>query len=174
MASDYQAYVDSRLISPPIVTVPATNQNPRLRFWHWYSIGGGDHATVEIVRRVQILGRPFLQLWRRGQCQCCSQRRGTVDEAFPGFKPVCWAVRENRLSFYIGWRQRRAPNAGWFVDDVTLVTGTPVFNNPEGFESGLGDWAVDKGTWEVGSPAAGPRPTLWAATPSMAPTAQAS
>src|SRR5437867_3084652 len=39
---------------------------------------------------------------------------------------------------------------------MTLVTGTPVFNNPEGFEAGLGDWYATRGTWEVGKPTSGP------------------
>ena len=45
---------------------------------------------------------------------------------------------------------------GWYVDDVDLVTGVPVFNNPDGFESGLGDWSVESGTWQVGVPTSGP------------------
>src|SRR5205807_8155512 len=39
----------------------------------------------------------------------------------------------------------------------SLVTGTPVFNNPEGFEGGLGDWSTERGTWQVGVPTSGPR-----------------
>ncbi len=45
---------------------------------------------------------------------------------------------------------------GWYVDDVALVTGAPVFNNPEGFESGLGDWYPERGIWQVGAPTWGP------------------
>src|SRR6185369_3482528 len=41
-------------------------------------------------------------------------------------------------------------------DDVAVVTGAPVFNNPEGFELGLGDWYTESGTWEVGVPRSGP------------------
>src|SRR5438445_113796 len=37
-----------------------------------------------------------------------------------------------------------------------LVTDAPVFNNPDGFESGLGDWSAESGTWQVGVPASGP------------------
>ena len=48
---------------------------------------------------------------------------------------------------------------GWFVDNVTLVTGAPVTltpNVPIGFENGLGDWSVNNGLWQVGQPTAGP------------------
>ena len=33
---------------------------------------------------------------------------------------------------------------------------SPIFNNPEGFEAGLGDRSVDVPTWEVGVPTSGP------------------
>ena len=48
---------------------------------------------------------------------------------------------------------------GWFVDNVTLVTGaitTLTANVPVDFESGLGDWSVNEGLWQVGHPTAGP------------------
>ena len=51
---------------------------------------------------------------------------------------------------------------GWFVDDVTLVTGAPVTltpNVPMGFEGGLGDWSVNNGLWQVGKPSNGGAPT---------------
>jgi len=47
-------------------------------------------------------------------------------------------------------------SSGWYVDDVTVITGPIVFNNPETWESGLGDWYCDRGTWEVGTPETGP------------------
>ena len=44
-------------------------------------------------------------------------------------------------------------SSGWYIDDVSLVTGPLVFNNPEDFESGMGitgnnydnvqDWVID-------------------------------
>jgi RHS repeat-associated protein len=153
---DYQANVDSRLISPPLA-VPAANQSPRLRFWHWYSIGGGDHATVEIKPQ-------YSSTWTT-----LSADYGDIGN----LNNVCggggvWTRPSLDLSQFAGLSVQIAfhfvsdggsavaPNAGWFMDDVALVTGTPVFNNPEGFESGLGDWSVDRGTWQVGVPTSGP------------------
>ena len=69
LTAPYIINQDSRLYSLPtadIPAIPAANQNPRLRFWHWYSIGGGNHATVEIMPAGSNTGPPFLQLWRRG------------------------------------------------------------------------------------------------------------
>jgi hypothetical protein len=45
---------------------------------------------------------------------------------------------------------------GWYIDEVVIVTGSIKFSNPDGFELGLGNWAVDRGTWEVGTPTSGP------------------
>jgi hypothetical protein len=45
---------------------------------------------------------------------------------------------------------------GWYIDDVALVTGPPVFNRTEGFENGIGDWYADSGIWQVGVPTSGP------------------
>ncbi|VGO16683.1 Bacillopeptidase F [Pontiella desulfatans] len=39
---------------------------------------------------------------------------------------------------------------------ATLSSRDPVFNNPEGFENGLGDWQIDNGVWQVGVPTSGP------------------
>ena len=38
---NYTNHANTRLISPPF-TVHAASQNPRLRFWHWFSIENGD------------------------------------------------------------------------------------------------------------------------------------
>jgi RHS repeat-associated protein len=45
---------------------------------------------------------------------------------------------------------------GWYVDEVTLRTGPDIFNNPETFEFGWGDWSTDYGLWQIGMPTYGP------------------
>ena len=154
---NYQAYVDSRLISPPIVTVPATI---RIRA---YVSGTGIRLVVATTRRwkscrrVQILGRPFLQTMATWVISIMSARAGAYGTR-PSLDLGPYAGQSVRIAFHFtsDYGSAVAPNAGWFVDDVALVTGTPVFNNPEGFELGLADWAVDKGTWQVGVPTSGP------------------
>lgn len=39
------------------------------------------------------------------------------------------------------------------IDEVSLVTGSTVFGNPEDFEEGWDGWYVEGGSWEVGMPA---------------------
>jgi bacillopeptidase F (M6 metalloprotease family) len=45
---------------------------------------------------------------------------------------------------------------GWYIDDVSLEVGPYIFTSPQDWESGLDDWHVDYGSWEVGVPATGP------------------
>ena len=45
---------------------------------------------------------------------------------------------------------------GWYLDELEVVTGIPVFHNPESFEAGWGDWVATGGAWEVGPPTSGP------------------
>ena len=44
----YPNYSNSRLIRHTPFIVPQANENPRLRFWHWYEIGAADIGTVQI------------------------------------------------------------------------------------------------------------------------------
>jgi len=39
---------------------------------------------------------------------------------------------------------------------LEIRTGAFTFNNQEGFENGIGDWSVERGTWEIGAPTSGP------------------
>jgi hypothetical protein len=51
--------------------------------------------------------------------------------------------------------------AGWYIDDVEIRFTTPIVvaqGTPfiEDFETGLGDWGVWNGSWEIGMPTSGP------------------
>jgi hypothetical protein len=73
----------------------------------------------------------------------------------PSIDLTAYAGQTNvQIAFH--FHSAAAAAVGWYVDDVALVTGTPEFNNPDGFESGLGDWSVESGTWQVGAPTSGP------------------
>jgi hypothetical protein len=156
LGTNYDANVDSRFVSPSF-TVSAANLKPRLRFWQWYSIGGGDHATVEIKPQGS-------NTWTSISPDYGDV--GNIDAVRTG--GGVWTRPSLDLSFYAGLSVQvafhftsdggssPAPNGGWFVDDITLVTNIPVSPNPEGFELGLGDWSAEKGTWQVGAPTSGP------------------
>jgi hypothetical protein len=139
--------------------VPAASQNPRLRFWQWYSLAGGagypynDDGTYGYV---EVLGTNG---W-----QTVSPRYVNTSGVWtePSIDLSAYAGQSIQVAFHFHSTHNTA--AGWFVDNVTLVTGaitTLTPNVPVGFEGGLGDWYVDDGNWQVGVPTnpSGPGPS---------------
>ena len=148
LAGNYGVNVDTRLVSPPFL-VPSAEQYPRFRFCHWYSFGQGDRGTVEL-RVGQTAWKVVSQTnvwdgsgWSQGLVDLRNYARQEVEIAF-----------HFKAADAVSWGPDEGP--GWYVDDVALVTGQPKFDNPEGFESGWGDWSAEGASWEVGTPASGP------------------
>ncbi|MGB7747616.1 MAG: putative Ig domain-containing protein [Verrucomicrobiia bacterium] len=149
------AYGDVRLIctnynGASSLVVPSADQFPRLRFWHWFNFG----YALGFVEISTDAGATWQQL---------SPTYTYADTATSG---GVWSSPSIDLSAFAGQSVQIAfrfaglccGNAlGWYVDDVAVVTGQPVFNNPEGFESDVDDWAVDQGTWQIGQPTSGPK-----------------
>jgi bacillopeptidase F (M6 metalloprotease family) len=146
LAGNYASGVDSRLISP-IFAVPAANQNPRLRFWHWFSTQSGpDYGKVQI----KVAGN---STWI------------DIGSTYSGSGSGIWTYPSIDLSAYAGQNVQIAflfhsdgsvVSSGWYIDDISVETGPIVFNNPETWEDGIGDWSSERGTWEVGIPTSGP------------------
>jgi len=136
----------SRLISPVFV-VPANN--PRLRFNHWYNFSWYDSGRVQI--RVdggvwETISSTYVWAsggWTRPSLDLSAYVDSTVE--------VCFVITTENAGLSGG-----ETAAGWYVDDIMIETGPIVFNNPENFESGLGDWWVESGQWQVGTPTYGP------------------
>ena len=111
LAGSYNANVDSRLISPFFV-VPTADQNPRLRFWHWFTTQlTYDYGEVQI----RTNGGSWV----------------TISPAYSGYSGG-WTQPSIDLSAYAGQAVQLAfyfhsdgggQAGGWFVDDVTVVTG---------------------------------------------------
>ena len=137
---------DSRLISP-MVAVPPADQSPRLRFWHWFDLDKNrDFGRVE----ARVVGSD--------QWQALSTYTGMAPTwGRPSISLIDFAGQTIQLSFRLR-SDGSSEQAGWFVDDVVVESGPIVFANPEDFESGLGDWSTESGTWEVGVPAPGVGP----------------
>ena len=152
LKSNYPYNADSRLIcsnynGASSFVVPSADQFPRLRFWHWFnfvnalgyveiSSGGGNWQQIS----TNYINMSSSGVWSR-----------------PSIDLRSFAGQSVQIAFHFTSGGNVSGNApGWYIDDIAVVTGAPVFNNPEGFESGLGDWSVDSGTWEVGTPTAGP------------------
>src|SRR5882724_9656119 len=154
LTANYPAFADSRLIRIAAFVVPAATNYPRLRFWQWYRVAGaycnpycdeGSYGYVEIK-----IGTGSWQ-------QISPNYTSTSSDIWsrPALDLSPYAGKTIQLAFH--FHSARNSALGWFVDDVALVTGTPVFNGGEGFELGLGDWSTESGTWEVGVPSNGPQ-----------------
>jgi len=149
LEGNYQEPADSRLVSPPFV-VPAASENPRFRFWYWFSFGAADYGQVQIKvdngnwESISIIMNNYgSNAWSYGSVDISAYADSTVQIGF-------YFHSEN----YLGGTSD--VSSGWYIDEVSLVTGPYVLNSPEGFESGFGDWSVDEGSWEVGDPTSGP------------------
>ncbi|MFO7670824.1 MAG: T9SS type A sorting domain-containing protein [Bacteroidales bacterium] len=145
---NYVEYVNSRLISPSFI-VPANSEYPRIHFWHWWSFSSEDWGEVQIKTRTGSWKPVTI---RYDNYSGPSWYRGDIDLSE-------YADSIIQIAFFIHSQPRISSpdvSAGWYLDDITLVTGTYIFNNPEDFELGQNDWIVDKGIWEVGAPTSGP------------------
>ena len=151
------AYNDSRLIcinynGDSSLVVPSADQFPRLRFWHWFNFGN----AIGFVEISTDAGATWQQI----------SPTYTYDDIDTATSGGVWSRPSIDLSAYAGQSVQIAfrfaglccgNGLGWYVDDVEVVTDEPVFNNPEGFEYDVDDWAVDFGTWEIGQPTSGPK-----------------
>jgi len=150
LAGNYSEPVDSRLIRHTSFVVPPASENPRLRFWYWFSFSAADNGEVQIKTSSgewesisNVMSNYGSNAWSYGSVDISAYADSTVQIAFD-FHSVNSGGGSNDVS------------SGWYIDDVSLITGPYVLNSPEDFESGFGDWSVDEGSWEVGIPTSGP------------------
>jgi bacillopeptidase F (M6 metalloprotease family) len=155
LGDNYPQNADSRAVSPAFV-VPVAAENPRLRFWHWFAIWGGDRGFVEVQ---EVGTSAWVQI---------SPDYSNFSGAwtYPLLDLSAYAGKTIRVGFHIyddgGTQYYGGPatiSSGWYIDDVTLVTGAETTlepNVPDDFEGGLGDWSAERGVWEVGKPTSGP------------------
>ena len=142
----YNDGTSSRLISPAI-TIPPASQYPRLRFWQWYSFANSDYGVVEVSTNNGTTWSPVSPNYA-----------GAYVDGWtcPSIDLSRYAGQTVKLAFHVVDVDGNGSQPGWYVDDISLVTGTPVFNNPEGWENGIGDWYAETGIWQVGVPTGGP------------------
>jgi ABC-type uncharacterized transport system auxiliary subunit len=151
------ANVDSRLIctnynGQPYLAVPSANLYPRLRFWQWFSF-----ANALGIVEVQPQGSTNWQAISTTNRSVGGTMSTGGGWTRPALDLSAFAGTNIQVAFhFVSGIGGYGNDLGWYVDDVALVTGTPVFNNPENFEGGLGDWVVDNGSWQVGKPTSGP------------------
>jgi len=150
---NYTPNANTRLISP-YITLPSisSGEHIKLKFWYWFRVNvsnlyGNDKGFVQISVNNgtwQTLTDPiggYSPAWTQGYVDLSEYADSTV-----------------RIAFYFTSTSVSEDN-GWYIDDVSVTVGTSIFNNPEDFESGIGDWSADSGLWEFGIPTVGPSAT---------------
>lgn len=138
---NYPNNVDSSFVRHSFFVVPPRDQNPRLRFSHWFSIADGDFGEV-----IVIAGAAF---------SISPRYYGSSDWTRASVDLGSYAGQRVQIAFHFT-SNGQGTSGGWFIDDVQLVTGDYAFSGFEGFECGLGDWAPSRGNWKVGTPTSGP------------------
>ncbi|MCF8267011.1 MAG: T9SS type A sorting domain-containing protein [Ignavibacteriales bacterium] len=145
---NYSENVSTRLIKISALTIPSDAIEPRIRLWQWFSFGDADTGFFQ----VKIPGGDWVSLakyagtggsvWSSPEYDL-SQYRGKQIQISFLFKSV-WTG-------YYG-----SADLGWYLDNISLVSGSRVYYSSETFENGIGDWQASHGTWETGIPSSGP------------------
>lgn len=146
---NYSEPTDTRLVRFTSFTVPSASQNPRLRFWQYFSFSAGDYGEVQIK-----VGNGS---WEPLSDKYWNYSSGVWSQ--PLISLAAYADSSVQIAFFFHserWAGVTNNNTGWYVDDVSVIVGQYEFNNPEGFENGIGDWGSQSGSWEVGTPSSDP------------------
>jgi hypothetical protein len=127
LGGNYPDDRQSRLVSPAF-TVPAASENPRLRFWHWWSFNAGDIGQVQISAD------------NGATWQALSGRYGHSTYYGGGGGPDIynsmgrWSRALLELGAYAGRRVLLGfhfqsegggnnPDSGWYIDDLMIQVG---------------------------------------------------
>lgn len=152
------ASVDSRFIctnysGQPYLPIPDAGQSPRLRYWQWFNFINAL-GYVELQQQGSTNWQT-ISTTNIGAGATASTGGGVWSRA--AIDLTAFAGQNVQFAFhFISGNSSFGGARGWFVDDMAVVTGTPSFEKPEGFESGIGDWSASAGTWETGVPTSGP------------------
>ena len=154
LAGNYPASTDSRLISPAIQLPEVSGSDEiELRFWHWFSFGAWDGGRVKISEETapgQWSDLTELTYYEGNSSGIWSRPRIDLSG---------YAGKKIRIAFVLDNSSCCGDSSGWYIDEVSIevkVNATKPVPFVEHFDTGLGDWAVENGTWEVGAPASGP------------------
>ncbi len=143
---NYTTSVSSRFIMHTSIIIPEALEYPRLRFQQWYSFAYHDYGKVQI----KVDGTSD---WFDISCQY--NNTGGEVWTYPSIDLSDYAGQSVQIAFYF-YSETVNNSTGWYIDDVEVVTGMQKFNNPESWERGIGDWASERGAWEIGVPTSGP------------------
>lgn len=156
--ANYPPNADTRLISPSI-KLPSKNLSEKiqLKLWHWFK-------TQEFQTNYPYSYNPdkcIIQVsvnsgeWKSLR-NYCSGLSGMWTQIV--LDVSAYADSTIRLGFYFYSTGNNEHN-GWYIDDINITKSVIIYKNPEDFESGIDDWSVDNGLWQIGVPTIGPSET---------------
>ena len=139
----------SNLISPAF-TVPAAAQNPRLQFWHWFVFSGnGSYVPGEGRVSVRIVGQTTwtaLSNYYTGNSEIWTPVILDLSAYAGQDIQIGFNVNTGTVTYAVG------QTVGWFIDDISVQTGSDALATLEGWENGWENWSADNGLWAVGAP----------------------
>ncbi len=161
-AGNYSDNMDSLLTTRSVV-LPSVGagEELHLRYWEWFAYAANDNGFVEISELInQTTGEwsAFTRVDPGNHVYSVSNvwSRKDLDLTAYAGKTIKIAFHHQSRTDQFG---RAYVSAGWFIDDITLVTNVPLVPPPfviQDFELGWEDWFTNRGTWEVGTPTVGP------------------
>ena len=157
LGSNYWGRVNSRIVSPP-TQIPSLDQNPRLRFQTWYVFN--QHSSDRDHGKV-LIKTAGSQNWSQLGVNITVNSGGIWFKEY--YDLAEYAGQVVQIAFELDvWDTTAWPyddpneDPGWYIDNIMIETGPRVFNNPENWENGMGDWYASKSIWQVGAPTSGP------------------
>lgn len=156
---------NSRLVSS-LISVPSTDENPRLRFWHWWSFNDDDYGQVQISTNNGASWEALSPRYGDGSPAVFSSS-GAWTQAWLDLTPYAGEAVRFGLYFFShngsGNGGSVDVSSGWYIDEFVVESGAlEAFNPSEGFEdaAALDRWAANYGVWEIGTtPSNGSGPT---------------
>ena len=128
---DYPNYTNSNFISPKFV-VPSVEENPRLRFWHYFSTPEiHDSGVVKIYGEDSVWTNISPHYYRQS---------GVWTYALLDLRE--YAGQEVKIAFYF-YSNATYTSTGWYIDDILVETGSykpDLVTEVEDFSDGIGDW----------------------------------
>jgi hypothetical protein len=152
---NYPANANTRLISPATkLPTLGYKEKIQLKLWHWF-------RTKEHNSNYPYSYNPdkcYIQIsvnsgsWKTLLNPCSGVSMVWTQVVLD---ISAYADSTIRIGFYFTSTGNNE-DAGWYIDNISIEKSIVVFNNPEDFENGVGDWSADNGLWEVGVPGYGP------------------
>jgi len=149
LGGSYPTTTDSMLISPSFwLDTVVGDEEVHLRFWHWFSYGGGDYGQVQISVYDAATGwsswEPVGSVFGANLSSIWSPVSIDITE---------YAGKKVRVAFYHYTNNDSSSSWGWYIDDIQVIKKVPEWDGD--FECGWGDWSAGNGVWEIGIPTAG-------------------